>query len=167
MWRFIGAMACSALLTLVIVLIFVLSITPPTGRPMGILPEWWALPAFAVLKAVPGKLAAIATALAALFGFFLLPWIVLKDARNRLFRPVALAAAAGFFLAILVLGFSGAHDPEAAAFPGVAGPPLLDANLNSQLWLSRFATAYYFAYIIVIAPVLGWRRRPDAAAVFE
>jgi ubiquinol-cytochrome c reductase cytochrome b subunit len=167
MWRFVAATACSILLTAMAVLAFGLTITPGmAAHPMRILPEWWALPAFAVLKAVPTKFGAIATALAGVFGFFLLPWIVLKDARNRLCRPVAIVAAAGFLLAILALGFSGAHNPAASAFPGAPGPFLLDANLNSQLWLSRAAAAYYFAYIAFIAPALGWRRKPDTAAVF-
>ena len=90
----------------------------------------------------------------------------LADAKNRLYRPIALLAAVALLVAIAVLGFSGAHEPEDAAFPGAPGPFLFDGNLNTHLWPTRVAAAYYFAYIFAIAPALGWRRKPDAAAVY-
>ena len=37
---------------------------------------------------------------------------------------------------------------------------LIDADLNSFVWLSRFATLYYFAYFVVILPLLGLTETP-------
>jgi ubiquinol-cytochrome c reductase cytochrome b subunit len=163
MRRILAATICSALLTLAATGVFLWS---HYVAPMRVIPPWWALPFYAVLRAVPTKLGAIVAALAALFGLFLLPWIVLADARNRLYRPIALLAAVAFVLTVFALGYSGAHLADEAVVSGGPGPFLLDASLNTQLWLGRVATAYYFAYIVVIAPALGWRRRADAAAVF-
>jgi ubiquinol-cytochrome c reductase cytochrome b subunit len=133
---------------------------------LRIVPDWWVLPIYSVLRAIPIKFAGVVAAVAAIFGLFMLLWIILADAKRRLYRPIALLAGAAFVMAILMLGYSGAHEPDEAAFPGSSGPILLDANLNSHMWLVRCATAYYFAYIVAIAPALGWRRKPDAAAVF-
>ena len=37
---------------------------------------------------------------------------------------------------------------------------LLDGNINSFVWLSRVGTAYYFAYFLLITPILGLRETP-------
>ncbi|MBP9756434.1 MAG: cytochrome b/b6, partial [Phenylobacterium sp.] len=37
---------------------------------------------------------------------------------------------------------------------------LLDADLNSMVWLSRVAAAYYFAYFLVVLPILGLTETP-------
>jgi ubiquinol-cytochrome c reductase cytochrome b subunit len=44
--------------------------------------------------------------------------------------------------------------------PGVAGPQFLDANLNSFVWLSRVAAAYYFVYFWIITPLMGLTETP-------
>ena len=164
MRRFLVATACSIALTLAVVGGFLWATS--VARPRLILPQWWMLPVYAILRAVPAKAEGVIAAVAAIFGLFMLPWIVLADARMRLYRPIALAAAAAFVVSILVLGYSGEHEPDDAVFPVNSGPFLLDAYLNSQLWLGRIAMAYYFTYTFAIAPALGWRRKHDTAAVF-
>jgi ubiquinol-cytochrome c reductase cytochrome b subunit len=37
---------------------------------------------------------------------------------------------------------------------------LFDGELNSFLWLTRLATAYYFAFFLIIMPVVGLRETP-------
>ena len=44
--------------------------------------------------------------------------------------------------------------------PGIAGFQLFDYNLNSFVWLSRLLTTYYFAYFLVITPLLGLTETP-------
>ena len=44
--------------------------------------------------------------------------------------------------------------------PGLSTFKLLDADLNSFVWLSRIATIYYFAYFLVVLPVLGLTETP-------
>ena len=41
-----------------------------------------------------------------------------------------------------------------------SGLMLLDADINSFVWLSRVATLYYFAYFLIILPVLGLTETP-------
>ena len=38
---------------------------------------------------------------------------------------------------------------------------LIDGDLNSYLWLTRFATAYYFAFFFIIMPLVGLRETPQ------
>jgi quinol-cytochrome oxidoreductase complex cytochrome b subunit len=37
---------------------------------------------------------------------------------------------------------------------------IMGSDLNSWVWLSRFATLYYFAYFLVVMPVLGLTEKP-------
>ena len=63
-------------------------------------------------------------------------------------------------LACISLGFCGAHPPDEHVIPGVSGLMLLDADINSWVWLSRIGTLYYFAYFLVITPMLGLTETP-------
>ena len=54
----------------------------------------------------------------------------------------------------------GARLPDDPLVPGVSGFVLFDSDINSFVWLSRIATAYYFAYFLVILPVLGLVEKP-------
>ena len=42
----------------------------------------------------------------------------------------------------------------------LSGLILLDADINSFVWLSRVATLYFFAYFWIILPVLGLTEKP-------
>ena len=65
-----------------------------------------------------------------------------------------------FFVVCIILGFCGAHAPDDQLIRGVAGMQIGDANINSFVWLSRFATLYYFAYFLVITPLIGLTETP-------
>jgi ubiquinol-cytochrome c reductase cytochrome b subunit len=65
-----------------------------------------------------------------------------------------------FVLACFVLGLCGARLPDEHVIPGLKTFQLLDADLNSMVWLSRFATAYYFAYFLIVLPVMGLSETP-------
>ncbi|MDQ7812913.1 MAG: cytochrome b/b6, partial [Brevundimonas sp.] len=48
----------------------------------------------------------------------------------------------------------------AQVVPGMPSFVLFDGQLNSYLWLTRLFTLYYFAFFIVIMPLLGLRETP-------
>jgi ubiquinol-cytochrome c reductase cytochrome b subunit len=91
---------------------------------------------------------------------FVLPWLDTSKVRSMRYRPTARIYYGIFFLTCIVLGFCGAHSPDDPVIPGVSGLQLLDANLNSFVWLSRIAALYYFAYFWVITPLLGLTETP-------
>src|ERR1700712_1920440 len=96
----------------------------------------------------------------AILTLFVLPWLDTSKVRSMRYRPTARLYYFIFVLTCIVLGFCGAHPPDDPVIPGVSGLQLLDANLNSWVWLSRVATLFYFAYFWVITPLLGLTETP-------
>jgi quinol-cytochrome oxidoreductase complex cytochrome b subunit len=133
----------------------------PLVTPSHIVPEWYFLPFYAILRAVPDKLMGVMLMFGAIAVLFVLPWLDTSKVRSMRYRPTARLYFLIFFLACIVLGFCGANLPDAHVIPGLSTFQLLDADLNSFVWLSRFATAYYFAYFLVILPVLGLTETPS------
>jgi ubiquinol-cytochrome c reductase cytochrome b subunit len=88
-----------------------------------------------------------------------LPWIDTSKVRSMRYRPAARMYFLIFILVAIGLGFCGAHEPGEQVIPGVSGFNLLDYNLNSFVWLSRFLTTYYFVYFLGITPLLGFFER--------
>jgi quinol-cytochrome oxidoreductase complex cytochrome b subunit len=76
------------------------------------------------------------------------------------YRPTAKLYFFIFILACIALGFCGAKLPDDPVIPGVVSFQLMDADLNSFVWLSRIAALYYFAYFWVITPLLGLTESP-------
>ena len=76
------------------------------------------------------------------------------------YRPTTRMYFFIFVVACLVLGFCGGRLPDEYVIPGLKTFQLLDADLNSMVWLSRIATAYYFGYFLIILPVMGLTENP-------
>jgi ubiquinol-cytochrome c reductase cytochrome b subunit len=132
----------------------------PLVTPSHIVPEWYFLPFYAILRAVPDKLMGVLLMFGAIATLFVLPWLDTSKVRSMRYRPTAKLYFFIFILACIVLGFCGAHPPDDKVIPGVSGLMLLDADLNSYVWLSRVATLYYFAYFWVVTPMLGLTETP-------
>ncbi len=86
---------------------------------------------------------------------FVLPWLDTSKVKSMRYRPATRLYFIIFVLVGIGLGFCGANEPDQKIIPGVSGFQLLDYNLNSFVWLSRLLTTYYFAYFVVITPLLG------------
>jgi len=132
----------------------------PLQTPQHIVPEWYLLPFYAILRAVPNKLMGVILMFGAIATLFVLPWLDTSKVRSMRYRPTARLYYFIFILACLVLGLCGAHAPDDLVIPGVAGPQLLDSDINSYVWLSRIGGLYYFAYFWVITPLLGLTETP-------
>jgi ubiquinol-cytochrome c reductase cytochrome b subunit len=132
----------------------------PLVTPTHIVPEWYFLPFYAILRAVPDKLMGVLLMFGAIATLFVLPWLDTSKVRSMRYRPTARLYFLIFVLACIALGFCGAHPPDEHVIPGVSGLMLLDADINSWVWLSRIGTLYYFAYFLVITPMLGLTETP-------
>ena len=132
----------------------------PLVTPAHIVPEWYLLPFYAILRAVPNKLAGVIVMFGAIATLFVLPWLDTSKVRSMRYRPTARLYYFIFALDCIVLGFCGAHPPDDLVIPGVSGMQFLDANLNSWVWLSRIAALYYFVYFWVITPLMGLTETP-------
>ena len=132
----------------------------PLVTPAHIVPDWYFLPFYAILRAVPDKLGGVILMFGAIAVLFVLPWLDTSKVRSMRYRPTAKLYFFIFLLACLVLGYCGGQLPDNHVIPGLSTFKLGDADLNSMVWLSRVATLYYFAYFLVILPILGLTETP-------
>ncbi len=82
-------------------------VTPP-----HIVPEWYFLPFYAILRSVPDKLGGVIAMFGAIVIFFFLPWIDRSKVRSAKFRPIYKQLFWMFFLVCVVLGYIGSQPPE-------------------------------------------------------
>jgi ubiquinol-cytochrome c reductase cytochrome b subunit len=134
----------------------------PLVTPTHIVPEWYYLPFYAILRAGPDKLLGVLAMFGAIATLFVLPWLDLSKVRSMRYRPTAKLFYLLFLVTCVVLGFCGAKLPDDHVIGNYATFQLLDADLNSFVWLSRFATLYYFGFFWVILPILGLTETPLA-----
>ncbi|ATQ41777.1 cytochrome b [Caulobacter mirabilis] len=132
----------------------------PLVTPAHIVPEWYFLPFYAILRAVPDKLMGVLAMFGAIGCLFALPWLDTSKVRSMRYRPQAKLYFYIFLVVCLILGFCGAKLPDDPVLGHFKTFILIDSDLNSWVWLSRFATLYYFAYFLVIMPVLGLTEKP-------
>jgi len=132
----------------------------PLVTPAHIVPEWYFLPFYAILRAVPDKLGGVLLMFGAIATLFVLPWLDTSKVRSMRYRPTARLYFFIFVLAALVLGYCGGQLPDDPVIAQPSGLLLLDADINSFVWLSRVATLYFFAYFWIILPVLGLTEKP-------
>ncbi|MFP4520350.1 MAG: cytochrome b/b6, partial [Oceanicaulis sp.] len=121
--------------------------------PAHIVPEWYLLPFYAILRAVPDKLGGVILMFGAIGVLFILPWLDTSKVRSMRYRPLARWFFLFFVVACLGLGWAGAELPDNKV-------PVLGAIGVDFLLLGRVLTLYYFAYFLVILPVLGFIEKP-------
>lgn len=134
----------------------------PLVTPPHIVPEWYYLPFYAILRAVPDKLMGILLMGGAIGVLFILPWLDTAKVRSMRFRPVARVFFIIFVVMCFILGWCGANAPDDYAIKIGEKMMMVDGVETAVpyglkfVWLSRIATLYYFAYFIPILPILGW-----------
>jgi ubiquinol-cytochrome c reductase cytochrome b subunit len=122
----------------------------PLVTPQHIVPEWYFLPFYAILRAIPNKLLGVLAMFASIGILFVLPWIDTSKVRSMRYRPTARTFFWIFAVTCLVLGFCGGHEPDQQVIPGLAGFDLADANINSFVWLSRLGLLGYFGFFVAL-----------------
>ena len=126
--------------------------------PAHIVPEWYYLPLYAVLRSVPDKLAGVLLMFGAIFVWALLPWLDTSKVRSNKFRPIYRQFYWILMAVILILGYLGAQtaDDSNVVIPwtGVELP-------IGKLLLSQICTVYYFLHFFLITPAIGLWETPD------
>ena len=110
----------------------------PLQTPAHIVPEWYFLPFYAILRAVPDKLLGVLLMFAAVMVLFFLPWLDKHKIRSANFRPFYKQFYWLFFINCIVLGWVGAMPAE-----------------GIYVLISRVATLYYFGFFLIIMPFLS------------
>ncbi len=116
----------------------------PAVTPPHLMPEWYFLPLYAVLRAIPDKLMGVVAMVGALLVLFAVPRLDRSPEHGGRPRPWFAVAFWLFALDCILLGYIGAKPAEG-------------------VWMvaARLATAYYFLHFLVVLPLLT-HREPDA-----
>lgn len=132
----------------------------PLVTPPHIVPEWYFLPFYAILRAftadylvyqimslggilMSAKLAGVIAMFASIIVLALLPWLDRSPVRSSKFRPLNKQFFWIFVLDCILLGYIGGKPAEGIFIP-----------------IGQAATAYYFFHLLVIIPLLGLLERP-------
>jgi ubiquinol-cytochrome c reductase cytochrome b subunit len=132
----------------------------PLVTPAHIVPEWYMLPFYAILRAIPDKFGGVLAMFGAIGVLFILPWLDTSKVRSMRYRPTMRTFFIIFVIVGMILGWCGAQLPDAPVIGSFKTFILIDGDLNSYLWLTRFATLYYFAFFLIIMPLVGLRETP-------
>lgn len=125
----------------------------PLVTPAHIVPEWYFLPFYAILRSIPNKLFGVIAMFGAVGILFFLPWLDRSPVRSARFRPIFKWVFWTFIIDCFILGIVGAHTPD-HIYVKLGG-------LSNQL-LGQLTTAYYFAFFFALVPLLGRFEKPRA-----
>lgn len=113
--------------------------------PEHIVPEWYYLPFYAMLRAITfdflfieAKLGGVIVMFGSILILFALPWLDTSKVRSGRYRPWFQFFFVIFLGVCLVLGWAGGQPAE--------GPVVV---------ISQLCTAYYFAFFLIVLPLLG------------
>jgi len=84
----------------------------PLKTPLDIVPEWYFLPFYAILRSVPSKLFGVVLLFSSIFILFVLPWLDTSAVRSARFRPVYKWVFWLLAIDVVILGWVGDHPPE-------------------------------------------------------
>jgi quinol-cytochrome oxidoreductase complex cytochrome b subunit len=129
----------------------------PLVTPAHIVPEWYFLPFYAILRAITfeigipftevvfitAKLGGVIAMFGSIALLFVLPWLDTHPIRSARFRPMYKAFLLAFLANFILLGYIGAQAADAVVF----GIPLSYVGLA--------ATAYYYAFFLAVLPWLS------------
>ncbi|MCP4330928.1 MAG: cytochrome b [Alphaproteobacteria bacterium] len=131
----------------------------PLLTPPHIVPEWYFLPFYAILRALPAnfvgewiafgyiiidaKLAGVIGMFASILILFALPWLDTSKVRSARFRPLYKLFFWLLLVDCFVLGWVGANPPE-----------------GHFVAIGRISTYWYFFHFIILMPLLGMIERP-------
>jgi ubiquinol-cytochrome c reductase cytochrome b subunit len=115
----------------------------PLVTPPHIVPEWYFLPFYAILRAIPSKLGGVIAMVAAIVVLVFVPWLDSSRVRSAKYRPIYKWCFWLLVISSIGLGYLGAKPPEGAYV----------------LW-SRIFTFYYFAHFLVVMPIVGILETP-------
>jgi ubiquinol-cytochrome c reductase cytochrome b/c1 subunit len=109
----------------------------PAVTPAHIVPEWYFLPFYAILRAVPSKLGGVIVFFGAVAILAAVPWLDTSKVKSARYRPLFRLAFWGFVAVFILLGYLGSQSPD-----------------GIFLLASRICTVLYFGFFLGVLPLL-------------
>nr|WGW14718.1 cytochrome b [Bangiopsis subsimplex] len=110
--------------------------------PLHIVPEWYFLPLYAILRSIPHKLLGVVAMVSAILVLLVLPWLHMKVIAGSRYLPISRLSVFSIVLCWLVLAWIGGMPVEA--------PYVL---------VGQIASLYYFGYFLVLQPIVDATER--------
>ena len=128
------------------------NIANPLVTPAHIVPEWYLLPFYAILRAIPNKLIGVVALFGAIALLAFLPWLDTSKVRSGKYRPLFKICFWVFAVCCVGLGYLGSQEVS-----------------DSGTWIARLLSLGYFGYLIVALPLLGVieRTKPVPASIAD
>ena len=115
----------------------------PAVTPAHIVPEWYFLPFYAILRAVPDKLGGVILMFGSVLILAFAPWLDTSRVRSANYRPIYRQFFWVFVAVTFLLGWLGSKPPE-----------------GGYVLAARICTVYYFAHFIIVMPLVGLFETP-------
>ncbi len=110
----------------------------PLVTPAHIVPEWYFLPFYAILRSIPNKLGGVVAMVGAILILLLLPFINTSLIRSSKFRPIFGLVYWFLFADFVLLGWIGQKPVE-----------------EPYTYVGLFLTIFYFVMFLILVPVIG------------
>jgi ubiquinol-cytochrome c reductase cytochrome b/c1 subunit len=115
----------------------------PAVTPSHIVPEWYYLPFYAILRSIPNKLLGVIALFSSIGILVFLPWLDTSRVRSATYRPLYKQFFWLFVITCVLLGWLGSKPPE-----------------GGYVILSRLLTVWYFVHFLIVLPLLGLIEKP-------
>jgi ubiquinol-cytochrome c reductase cytochrome b subunit len=110
----------------------------PMQTPPAIVPEWYLLPFYAILRSIPNKLLGVIAMFSSIFIILVMPITDLSKYRGLQFRPLSKVAFYVFIANLLILMQLGAKHVES---------PFIE--------FGQISTVLYFSHFLIIMPLIS------------
>jgi ubiquinol-cytochrome c reductase cytochrome b subunit len=114
----------------------------PLVTPPHIVPEWYFLPFYAILRSIPDKLGGVIAMFGAILILFALPWLDNSKVKSARYRPLFKIFTFVFAVSFVILGYIGGQPPE-----------------EPYLTVGRICTFWYFFHFLGILPYLSKKEK--------
>lgn len=110
----------------------------PLVTPVHIMPEWYFLFAYAILRAIPDKLGGVVGLVASILVLLIIPFIHTSKLKGLTFRPLGKLFYWGFMANFIFLTWIGSKPVE-----------------EPFIFLGQISSTLYFSYFLILIPFLG------------
>ena len=111
----------------------------PLVTPIHIMPEWYFLFAYAILRAIPNKLGGVVALVTSIIVLFIIPFIHTSKLKSLNFRPLGKFAYWIFMANFIFLTWIGSKPVE-----------------EPFIFMGQISSIIYFSYFLILIPLLGY-----------